>query len=170
MAASDPSPGLSNSTPCPVPPEQRPLEQYKELQDSLFFAWAQQNIAQPLIHSWLIAMPLTLYLATGSFALRHDPAALTAAGAAGACVVPLLMLTRQWLGWRTVLRRLTSTQVEYEESGWYDGQVWEKPLAWRQQDLLVATHEVKPVLRKIQLALAATGGLLLLSTGLCQAL
>jgi hypothetical protein len=69
-----------------------------------------------------------------------------------------------------VLRRLTSTQVEYEESGWYDGQVWEKPLAWRQQDLLVATHEVKPVLRKIQLALAATGGLLLLSTGLCQAL
>ena len=72
MAASDPSPGLSNSTPCPVPPEQRPLEQYKELQDSLFFAWAQQNIAQPLIQSWLIAMPLTLYLATGSFALRKS--------------------------------------------------------------------------------------------------
>ena len=42
MAGSDPSQGLSSNTPCPVPPEQRPLEQYKELQNSLFFAWAQK--------------------------------------------------------------------------------------------------------------------------------
>ncbi|MFZ9901232.1 MAG: CGLD27 family protein, partial [Vulcanococcus sp.] len=50
------------------------------------------------------------------------------------------------------------------------GQVWEKPLAWRQQDLLVATHEVKPILRRLQQALLITTGLLLAATGLCQAL
>jgi hypothetical protein len=96
--------------------------------------------------------------------------ALTCAGAAGAFLVPLLILVRQWLGWSTLLRRLMSTEVEYEESGWYDGQVWEKPLAWRQQDLLVATHEVKPILERLKRALWITVGLLLLSTGLCQAL
>jgi hypothetical protein len=80
------------------------------------------------------------------------------------------MLLRQWLGWSTLQRRLMATTVEYEESGWYDGQVWEKPLAWRQQDLLVASHEVKPVLQRLQQAFVITAGLLATGAGLCQAL
>ena len=161
MAGSDPAPELSD-TPCPVPPEQRPLEQFRELQNSLFFAWpsnGDRGLAVPLLRSWLIAMPISLVVATGSWTLRHDLPALTCAGAAGAFLVPLLILVR-----------LMATAVEYEESGWYDGQVWEKPLAWRQQDLLVATHEVKPILERLKRALLITIGLLLLSTGLCQAL
>ena len=59
---------------------------------------------------------------------------------------------------------------EYEESGWYDGQVWEKPVAWRQQDLLVANHEVRPVLQRLQKAAAITVALMLAGSGLCQAL
>ncbi|MEN9766883.1 CGLD27 family protein [Vulcanococcus sp.] len=173
MAGSEPAPELSDSTPCPVPPEQRPLEQYRELQNSLFFAWpsnGDRGLAVPLLRSWLIAMPISLVVATGSWTLRHNLPALTCAGAAGAFLLPLLMLIRQWLGWSTLQRRLMATSVEYEESGWYDGQVWEKPLAWRQQDLLVATHEVKPILRRLQQALLITTGLLLAATGLCQAL
>jgi hypothetical protein len=77
---------------------------------------------------------------------------------------------RQWLGWRTIHQRLMSETVEYEESGWYDGQVWEKPLSWRQQDLLIAQHQVRPVLQRLQWALALAAGLMLLGTGLCQAL
>ena len=60
--------------------------------------------------------------------------------------------------------------VEYEESGWYDGQVWEKPVEWRQQDLLVATHEVKPVLWRLQQAMAIIAALMLVGSSLCQAL
>ena len=85
-------------------------------------------------------------------------------------VVPLLMLLRQWLGWTNLQKRLMATAVDYEESGWYDGQVWEKPLAWREQDLLVATHEVKPVLERLQQAMAITAALMLVGTSLCQAL
>ena len=67
-------------------------------------------------------------------------------------------------------KRLMATAIEYEESGWYDGQVWEKPVAWRQQDLLVATHEVRPVLLRLQQAMAITAALLLAGSSLCQAL
>ena len=69
------------------------------------------------------------------------------AAAVAALVLPLLLLCRQWLGWTYVRKRLVSERVEYEESGWYDGQIWEKPLTWRQRDLLVASHQVGPVLR-----------------------
>ncbi|MEY4296856.1 MAG: hypothetical protein RLZZ423_35 [Cyanobacteriota bacterium] len=164
---------IGGSEACPVPPEQRPLEQYRELQASWFFAWphnGRSGLALPLWRSWLITMPLTLLVATGSVPLRHDPLRLLVAGAVAALLVPLLLLVRQWLGWTNLQRRLLATAVEYEESGWYDGQVWEKPLAWRQQDLLVAQHEVRPVLLLLQQALALIAALLLGGACLCQAL
>jgi hypothetical protein len=74
-----------------------------------------------------------------------------------------------------VRQRLVRERVDYEESGWYDGQVWEKPLAWRQRDLLVARHQVQPVMDRLRRALLLTlalmsGGMLLLVAGLWQAL
>jgi hypothetical protein len=159
--------------PCPVPPEQQPLQQYRELSDSLFFRWPVDSLAglmRALALCWLAALPLTLLVASGSVALRHDPPRLVAAGAVAALVLPLLVLVRQWLGWTTIHRRLVAERVAYEESGWYDGQEWEKPLAWRQQDLLVATHQVGPVLGRLQRAMGIAAALLLWGASLCQAL
>ncbi|QPN59179.1 CGLD27 family protein [Synechococcus sp. CBW1002] len=165
--------GPAIDTPCPVPPEQRPLEEYGQLCRSWFFAWPSNDLAgllRPLAISWLLVAPLTLLIASGSVPLRHDPPRLILSGLVAAVVVPLLLLLRQWLGWTYVHKRLLSERVEYEESGWYDGQVWEKPLAWRSQDLLVSKHQVRPVLRRLQQALALAAGLLFCGTSLCQAL
>jgi hypothetical protein len=177
MAGTEPArdrsaPDLSRTV-CPVPREQRPLEQYKELQASWFFVWPHNGVrglATPLIRAWLIVLPLTMLVASGSVPLRHNLPQLVVAGAVAGLVVPMLLLLRQWLGWTTLQRRLMATSVEYEESGWYDGQVWEKPVEWRQQDLLVANHEVKPVLWRLQQAMALTAALMLVGASLCQAL
>jgi hypothetical protein len=169
----EPERPMVQADPCPVPPEQRPLQQYRELQESWFFRWPHASfsgLAVPLGRSWLIVLPLTMLVASGSVPLRHNLPQLVVAGAVAGLVLPLLMLVRQWLGWTNLQRRLMATSVEYEESGWYDGQVWEKPLAWRQQDLLVASHEVQPVLQRLQRAMAITAALLLLGASLCQAL
>lgn len=158
---------------CPVPPEQRPLEEYEQLRRSWFFAWPAETLAgllKPLAISWLILLPITVVVASGSWVLRHDPARLVVSGAVAAIALPALLLVRQWLGWSYVHKRLVSERVEYEESGWYDGQVWEKPLAWRQQDLLVATHQVKPVLLRLQQGIGLAATLMLLGASLCQAL
>jgi hypothetical protein len=158
---------------CPVPPEQRPLQEYEQLRDSWFFAWPASGVWglwRAMLMAWLVALGPCLLVASGSIPLRHDPPRLAAAGAVTAVLLPLLLLLRQWLGWRYVHRRLISERVEYEESGWYDGQVWEKPLSWRQQDLLVARHQVSPVLANLARGMALAGGLLLAGAGVCQAL
>lgn len=158
---------------CPVPPEQRPLREYEQLLDSWFFVWPAHNFSElvrPLATSWLLLAPLTVLVASGSWVMRHHPAQLVLAGLVAAVALPILLLVRQWLGWTYVHRRLLSERVEYEESGWYDGQVWEKPLAWRQQDLLVAQHQVQPVLRRLQQAAMLAVILALLGASLCQAL
>jgi hypothetical protein len=163
----------SQDTPCPVPPAQRPLQEYEQLCRSWFFAWPARGAAglwRALGLSWLLSGPLCLLVASGSIPLRHDPLRMAASAAVAALLLPLLLLMRQWLGWSYVQQRLLSERVEYEESGWYDGQVWEKPITWRQQDLLVARHQVQPVLRHLGRAIATAAALLLLGAGFCQAL
>ena len=74
------------------------------------------------------------------------------------------------MGWTYVMQRLLSENVDYEGSGWYDGQTWEKPLPWRTRDLLVARHEVRPILGRLGRAMAMAAGLMLGGASLCQAL
>ncbi len=170
-AAGDPN-QVQASIPCPVPPEQRPLREYDQLLRSWFFVWPSgqpRALFRPLLISWLLALGPSLLVSSGSLSLRHDPPRLLLAAAAAALLLPLFLLLRQWLGWSYVQRRLVAIEVAYEESGWYDGQIWEKPVAWRQQDLLVATHQVNPVLRRLRRVILFTVALLLAGTGLCQA-
>ena len=56
---------------------------------------------------------------------------------------------RLYLGWNHIFNRLISEKVEYEESGWYDGQVWEKPLGLKEKESLIASIEVKPILKNL---------------------
>ena len=157
---------------CPVPAEQQPLRQYEELLASWFFRWPSTSFAalsRRLAQGWLLLLPITLLVASGSIPLRHDMPRLFAAGAVSALVLPLLLLVRQWLGWTYVHRRLMRERITYEESGWYDGQEWEKPLEWREKDLLIAQHQVRPVLGRL-LAISVLAALLLWGASLCQAL
>jgi hypothetical protein len=171
-----PDPGFRlpvQDTPCPVPPEQRPLEEYGQLLRSWFFAWPAGGslpLARALLLSWLLVLPVALLVAGGSITLRHDPLRLTMAAATAAGLLPLLLLSRQWLGWTYVRQRLVAETVAYEESGWYDGQEWEKPIAWRQQDLLVARFQVDPLMRRLRRGAALVASLLLAGAALCQAL
>ena len=48
-----------------------------------------------------------------------------------------------------MFKRLISEKVEYEESGWYDGQIWMKPLVLKEKESLIASIEVKPILKNI---------------------
>ena len=56
---------------------------------------------------------------------------------------------RLFIGWNHVFQRLNSERVEYEESGWYDGQVWIKPLVLKEKESLIASIEVKPILKNL---------------------
>ena len=158
---------------CPVPPEQRPLEEFEQLSRSWFFSWPAgefPHLRRALLISWLMLLPISTLVASGSWTLRNDPARLVAAGAVAALVLPLLLLMRQWLGWTYVMKRLLAETVDYEESGWDDGQIWEKPLSWRERDLLVARYEVRPILGRLGRAMALATGLMLGGASLCQAL
>lgn len=109
--------------------------------------------------SWAIAGPI----AASSFAPARYPVQFFLIGAGGASLFLCLVLLRLYLGWAYISSRLSDGTVFYEESGWYDGQTWSKPLEVQTQDRLVVTYEVQPLLKRLKktlaiLALSLLGG------------
>lgn len=72
---------------------------------------------------------------------------------------------RIYLGWKYVADRLMTATLEYEETGWYDGQFFVKPPEILTRDRLLGTYEVRPVMARLRRTLQGTG-LLLAGTSL----
>jgi hypothetical protein len=147
---------MPSSSTCPVPLEQQPLNEYRSLAESWFFRWATLELGdyiKPIgllwLGSWVISGPVS----AASFGPSKHPIEFTFWAAAGACILPTITVVRLYLGWTYIRKRLFSTKVFYEESGWYDGQMWEKNPDRLNQDRLVAIYEVQPILARMQMTL-----------------
>ena len=139
---------------CPVPLNQRPLNEFNSIRNSWIISWPlleRSIFYRKLIFSWLIISPISFIISYGSDYLKNNIVELTFVSLTASIILPILLLTRQWLSWIYIYKRLNSETIEYEESGWYDGQVWEKPIEWRSKDLLIAQHQIKPVLNHLEM-------------------
>lgn len=148
------------NTPCPVPSEQRPLNEYQDLQESWFFRWGLLDVPtyyRKMVWVWVWSWLVTGPVVAASLPPAKYPAKFVLVGAIAALLLPALALLRLYLGWSYINSRLTSTSVFYEESGWYDGQTWSKPPEAIAQDQLVATYQVQPILVRLQKTLIGLG-------------
>ena len=138
---------------CPVPLNQRPLNEFNSIRNSWIISWPfleKSIFYRKLLLSWLFITPISLTISYGSDFLRKNIIELTLVSFTASLAIPLLLLIRQWLSWIYIYKRLNSENIEYEESGWYDGQIWEKPIDWRAKDLLIAQHQIKPILNHLE--------------------
>ena len=138
---------------CPVPSNQRPLNEFNSIRNSWIISWPllERNLFyRKLTFSWLLITPISLIISYGSDNLKNNIFELTIVSFTASLAFPILLLIRQWLSWIYIYKRLNSEKIEYEESGWYDGQTWEKPIDWRAKDLLIAQYQIKPVLNHLE--------------------
>ena len=138
---------------CPVPLNQRPLNEFNSIRNSWIISWPFLEriiFYRKLTFSWLIITPVCLTISYGSDYLKNNLFELIFISLTASLAFPILILIRQWLSWVYIYKRLNSENIEYEESGWYDGQVWEKPIDWRSKDLLIAQYQVKPILNHLR--------------------
>ena len=142
-----------NNIICPVPEEQRPINELNNISKSWIISWPLKDksvFLKNLIFSWLMTLPIALTISSGSIYLKNNIYILVVISSTVALMLPIILLIRQWLSWRYIFNRLKSVNIEYEESGWYDGQIWQKPIEWRTKDLLIAQHEVQPIITDVE--------------------
>ena len=152
---------------CPVPIDQIPIIEYKNLSASKFFSWPKNKktyFYQKLIFSWFLFLPITIIISTGSIQLVHSPLKLFLFSLIFSLFLPLFLIVRNLLSWSYIYKRLKSEKIEYEESGWYDGQTWEKPTQWRAKEFLIANHDIQPIIKKVETALITTLIAIIIST------
>jgi hypothetical protein len=138
---------------CPVPLEQQPCNEYEELKESGFFSWVQLEIwdyTKRLVFlsfwGWLLIGPI----AGASFPPQKKPLYFLLAGTIGVTICVGLVVLRLYLGWFYISDRLKAEKVFYEESGWYDGQVWQKPEAVLTRDRLIVAYQIEPIMKRLQ--------------------
>ena len=140
-----------NESKCPVPREQQPTNEFIELSKSAIFSWpkSKKSLIFVLIKFWIGAFIIFLVISSGSVYFKSSILRYILLSFFTSLAIPLLISVRLYLGWNHVFKRLNSEKVEYEESGWYDGQVWIKPLVLKEKESLIASIEVKPILKNL---------------------
>ena len=140
-----------NESKCPVPREQQPTNEFIELSKSTIFSWpkTKKSLISVLIRFWVGAFVLFLIISSGSIYFKTSILKYILLSFFSSLSIPFLISIKLYLGWQHVFKRLTSERVEYEESGWYDGQVWIKPLVLKEKESLIASIEVKPILKNL---------------------
>ena len=140
-----------NQSKCPVPREQQPTNEFIELSKSKIFSWpkTKRSLILILFKFWVFAFLLFLVIFSGSIYFNKYIYKYILISIFTSLSIPLLVSIRLYLGWNHVFKRLNSEKVEYEESGWYDGQIWIKPLSLKEKESLIASNEVKPILNNL---------------------
>jgi len=140
-----------NESECPVPLEQQPTNEFIELSKSVIFSWpkTKKSLIIVLFKFWIGTFILFLVISSGSIYFKKSILKYILLSFFSSLSIPFLISLRLYLGWNHVFKRLNSESVEYEESGWYDGQVWVKPLVLKERESLIASNEVKPILKNL---------------------
>lgn len=150
-----------------VPKDQRPVNELANLKKALLYSWA--TLPTPEYTTKLVSVFAFFFALVGSPIAYQtfDPTAQTAefvlSAMTGSLLVVAVVVLRLYLGWSYVGERLLSASVEYEETGWYDGQVFVKPPEVLTRDRLLGMYEVKPALARLRTTLLASGAALTLS-------
>lgn len=152
---------------CPVPKDQRPASQYEELRDGALLSWPGLGVAPYAIRMTglfgffygVIAYPI----ACGSYDPNTQFAEACVSALVGASGATAAMALNMYNGWSYVRDRLLSATVEYEETGWYDGQVYVKDPEMLARDRLLGTYTVRPVVEMLRKTLVGCGAVALMS-------
>jgi hypothetical protein len=147
---------MSKNNVCPVPLSQRPINEYKTLKNSLNFAWTINESEYffkdvSVLILFLVCFSSVIVISSQSkeinifkFIIEILLSSLT---------LSVLVLSRFYLAWNYIYKRLMNATISYEESGWYDGQTWVKTSEILMQDRLIGTYELLPKITRLEITL-----------------
>jgi len=106
-----------NNTVCPVPLNQRPLNEFNSIRNSWIISWPfleRSIFYRKLIFCWFLIIQVSLTISYGSDYLKNNFFELIFVSVTASVAFPILLLIRQWLSWVYIYKRLNSEKIEKE--------------------------------------------------------
>jgi len=148
-----------------VPEGQRPVNEYLDMKQAPLFGWGTNEVGMKgllirlgIVYSvvfFAVGFPIAgaTYTSDG-FLLQKICAANV-----GTIGFMLLLLVRIYSGWGYIGSRLQNKIIEYEETGWYDGNFEKKTEAELKRDQFLFQSDVQPAVDRLKLVSLCAAGL-----------
>ena len=132
---------------CPVPDDQKPINEYLNLKQNKFLNWGNLNIKKNK------KFLTTLFLTFFSFFSISQFKVLSFSNffeiLFNTFVIIQFFFLIILIRWITINQKFQNSRLIYEEASWYDGQIWEKPFFLIKNDKLISTQKIEPILEEI---------------------
>lgn len=140
---------------CPLPWDTRPINEYIQIKENKWMnwiSWKAQAYENQLkrntimcffiisLLQWPIQWPNSISLNSAIiWIIQTFETSLYLA------IIMLILLS---FFWTTMNSRFNESRLFYEESSWFDSQVWDKPYFLIKNDQLISTQKIQPILTR----------------------
>jgi hypothetical protein len=146
---------------CPVPMDQRPSSQLREVSEGFVSGWGGLDSRQYAIRISILCGFFFVFLAYPISSETYNPEIQWTEAHVAAMLGSLVAVSAVCLNihnsWVYVRNRLLSATIEYEETGWYDGQVFVKTPEMLAKDRLDGMYVCGPAVARCKNTLLACG-------------
>ncbi|BDE17541.1 hypothetical protein GpartN1_CHLp035 (chloroplast) [Galdieria partita] len=142
---------------CPVPINQQPLEEYSLLIKSKYVFWFLLLIntinKQKCIYFCLLIVLINSFSFIISQNLNLDFFLKFLYVIIITLFILLIITLKLYLDFSYIGKRLISAIIDYEESGWYNGQKWVKNSKSLMKERLIGIYKIQPIIEKLKILL-----------------
>ena len=132
---------------CPVPDDQKPINEYLNLKENKFLNWGNLNTNKN--KKFLATLFLTFFSFFSIGQLQVLSFSSFFESLFNTLVIIQFFLLVILIRWITINEKFQNSRLIYEEASWYDGQIWEKPFFLIKNDKLISTQKIEPILEEI---------------------
>jgi hypothetical protein len=137
---------------CPVPEDQKPINEYIQLKENSFTNWVSLQDQKYLVQLFSFFTKIFTFcsiLTISNFQDLHyffDWILNNILFSLNGLIVILVILLVRW---KQLSRKLNKSFFFYEEASWYDGQIWEKPFSILKYDKLLSTQKIERIFHRL---------------------
>lgn len=139
-----------------VPEGQRPVNEYLDMKQAPLFGWGSNEVGLEgllirlgIVYAVIFAV-IGFPIAGATYTADGYLLQKIAAANVGTVGFEVLLLVRIYSGWGYVGDRLRSKSIEYEETGWYDGNIEPKTEAELKRDKFLYNSDVQPAVDRLK--------------------
>ena len=139
---------------CPVPENQKPLNELIIFQENFFnknLCISIEKYKKNLVFSYLFFFFLNFLFFLPFQNLKNQESAFSFFFFLNFSTLSFFFFFffLFFIRWIILENRLKNSRLFYEEGSWYDGQIWEKPFFLIKNDRLLTTQKIQPIVQRI---------------------